>query len=149
MMALFCVIPAGSAFPALPGFQRPEPPVSVTVSVTVVHEIDGIIRGAIVSTAILTVRAAHWFAAVSWTFTIDDQVLLVMVRLYVMTSGPLVRLGTQYDQRFVGSPFKVREQAQSDPSLIPGESEQVTVAVTGLLFQYSAVTSVVPVPLLT
>jgi hypothetical protein len=88
-------MPAGSTLPALPGFQRPEPPVSVTVSVTVVHETVGITRGAIVSTAILTVRGFHWFVAVSCTFTIDDQLLLEIVRLYVIVSGPPVRLGTQ------------------------------------------------------
>ncbi len=66
-----------------------------------------------------------------------------------MISGHPVTLGTPNDQRFPVSPSIAWAQAHSVPSLAPGRSLQVMVAVTGLFFQYSAVTSVVPVPLFT
>lgn len=65
-------MPAGRVLPAFPGLQSPEPPVSVTVSVTVVPVMVGMTCGAVVSTAILTIISGDLSHAVSCTLTAVD-----------------------------------------------------------------------------
>ncbi len=65
-------IPAGRVFPALPGLQSLEPPVSVTASVTVVPVMVGVTCGAAVSTAMLTMMSDDLSHAVSCTLTAVD-----------------------------------------------------------------------------
>ena len=65
-------MPAGIELPAFPGLQSPEPPVSVTASVTVVPVMVGMTCGAAVSTAIFTMMSEDLSHAVSCTLTAVD-----------------------------------------------------------------------------
>ncbi len=82
--------PAGTLLNA---FQRPEPPSagSVAVSLTFVPDILAVTFGATLSTRTTGVNAGQILFAVSCTRTdvVEIGVLLINVREYVITSGPI------------------------------------------------------------